>query len=174
MGGVGGLFPGIGNGKFPDLSAIGGLGGIDDLIGLIGLAGQVPNGTNLPGGLGPIKDITDLLGGFNTPNLGGLSDLLNLIPGGQGGGLDLSDLLGNLGGLFSTKGSLGFSLQSNNSNLPNFAEILKLNSIRDLPTLLNLMEKHAAFVNQNFRGYERETLLTALKLGYAQAYAGLR
>jgi hypothetical protein len=60
------------------------------------------------------------------------------------------------------------------NNLPDFAGILELDQIKDLPTLFRTLDQHAAYVNQNYSGHERDTLLTALKLGYAQAYSGLK
>jgi len=153
-------------GLFPGWDQIAGIG---DLLG-----GLIPGGglTNLPDLLGGITGL--IPGGLG--GLGGLGNLGNLgnIPGVGGIPTSIPDF-SNIGGLNGIEDIFQVISQQSGSlsSLPDLSQALNLGNFADTPAIFSSLRGNASMVKQNFRGDQRESLLSALKVGYLQSYRNL-
>jgi len=171
-------------GGLSNLNNIGGINGIDSVIAVITMAEQAA--VNQSGGNAPNNQssINDLITNFLDPATlasAGVTDIqsllivagIQLISNGAGSNQN-GRLLGALGGLFGFASSNGG--QTNNalpqvvaSRIPDFSEMLQLNTFEDHGELLSALEGHARLVNANFQGETRDAMLSMLRVAYAQA-----
>jgi hypothetical protein len=166
----------------PGLDKIGGLTGLQDLISIVGLLnGAALDPTKLSGLIklipGKAGDIAaSLLAALANPNAGGLDKLLDLFDKVVGvGGIAnifamLQDLLDGFGLPLTASKAQAIPMKE----LPDFDTLLDLGQYKDVGSLFAGLEAHAEVVNANFDGYTRDTMLTLLKVAYAQAYAKLK
>ncbi|MEZ4742736.1 MAG: hypothetical protein R3B45_09855 [Bdellovibrionota bacterium] len=63
-----------------------------------------------------------------------------------------------------------FHLPSEASILPDFSAYMELSQITELKELIHNMYAHADLIQKNFKGKDRDALLSLIKLAYSQAY----
>jgi hypothetical protein len=168
-------------GGLANITNIGGLQGIEDALAVIITSAQAAaqdQGVSLEE-----AGVASVLKVFLNPSSLQANDLLNIAGIAAKIGLaassgDWSSVLMMAaealleGGLGDVLGG-GSSASGQLAQLPDFSELLSLDSVEDFATLMATLETQATVVQNNYQGRARQSLMSLLKVGYSQAYNGM-
>jgi len=166
------LLPGLTNVIPGGLGGLGNLSGLDTVLTILGIAQGVPPTTPAPGApTAPGSPLSGILNPQTIQTIGTLAGLAGF--GNVTSAISvIQGVVNSTGALPVPGGTPSSPTQPPLTQIPDLSKILDLDTITDFSSLLAAYQGHTRVVASNYSGDTRTALMSALKVAYAQAYAG--